>query len=301
MWIAALAVLSPALVAFAPSESDPAPRAPLAKVVFLGASVTAGFNAKLDFRLDGEPVSTSFDLAAVAEAAAGEDAGTFVSRGDAFFFGAPQAYGPKLLKAALAEDPTTIVGIDFLFWFAYGGADHEGQKIESPEQRFAKLEAGLALLEDVECTLVLGDLPDMSAAIGTMLLPSYVPGPETLAVLNGKLHEWADARENVLVIPLAATVDAMHADREIEIGGYTWPAGSRERLLHEDNLHTTAVGQVALVQLLARALDEAGLVEADAFDLDPAVVVPRLEERAVLAARAKREAAKKGTPVPAGE
>lgn len=276
-----------AAAAAAPARTE---AGPLARVAFVGASVTAGFGTRYEVELEeGQKSSTSFDLASVFEAALGAEAGVIKSYGDAMFFGKPMKRGPAVLKKALADEPTMIVGLDFLFWYAYGAGDHEGQPVSSREQRFAKLEAGLALLEPVECLLVLGDLADMSAAVGTMLMPNMVPDAESLAIMNGRIYEWADERENVIVLPLAATVARIQADQEVRIAGHVWPAGSRTALVHKDKLHSTMQGMVALTQLIAERLDAASVVRTSAFELEPEVVLERLHERALVTARRKEE------------
>src|SRR5262249_14757945 len=97
-----------------------------------------------------------------------------------------------------ADDvPSLVLAVDFLFWFGYGTFDAEGGGIDDEDERVALLERGLKLLEDFECPLVVSDFPDMSAAIGPMLVAEQVPKPETLARLSKRVREWAAPRKNV--------------------------------------------------------------------------------------------------------
>jgi hypothetical protein len=147
--------------------------------------------------------------------------------------------GEQQIKRALAAKPTLVVGIDFLFWFCYGkGFDEAG--------RLQHFEKGLELLEAIHCPLVIGDLPDASAAVNGMISPDEMPGSETLAAANRRLQEWAAQHPSVLVVPLSKFMTAVMADQALATHGVVLPAGQTRPLLQDDKLHPTARGCAAL-------------------------------------------------------
>jgi len=65
------------------------------------------------------------------------------------------------VRRALEAEPTAVLAVDFLFWFAYG---------EKPESRRAEdLEGALKLLEKFDVPVVVGTLPNMKESVGKML------------------------------------------------------------------------------------------------------------------------------------
>ncbi|NOT32181.1 MAG: hypothetical protein HOP15_17175, partial [Planctomycetes bacterium] len=139
------------------------------------------------------------------------------------------------------------------------------------------LERGLDLLEEFECPLVVGDFPDMSAAVGKMLLPAQMPAQTTLPLLSKRVREWAAAREHTLVLPIAeiaaqiAAGSSLSAGQEFRIGRHSFPSGAR--LLQADELHPTLDGLGSVAQLLCDQLIAAELARADEFELEwPAVM-----------------------------
>lgn len=138
----------------------------LARIAVMGSSASNGFGLTREV---GRPVSLGdvLDQALVAPHELVADAT------NSMFFMSPENVGEQLLEDTLAARPTLVVAVDYLFWFAYGYVQEE--------QRPALFERGLANLDRVECTLLVGDLPDMSSAIGGgMLLEPQVPKAATL-------------------------------------------------------------------------------------------------------------------------
>lgn len=272
-----LATLTLAALAFGlPTQSStPAPaRDPLERVVVIGASLAAGFGADRT-------------MAEALEASLREPVRPVLGLGDFLFFTSPLAIGDRQVEAASDADPSLVVAIDFLFWFGYGNLDAKGQPIEVESQRLELLERGLRTLGELECPLVVGDFPDMSAAVGTMLAPAQMPAATTLPLLSRRVREWAAARPNTLVLPLSEMVAKLDSDEPIAIGRHTFPAGSE--LLQSDHLHPNLEGLVLTAQLVGDALVERKLVPAEALERERAGVLAKLKKgRTLLPAGAGR-------------
>jgi hypothetical protein len=244
------------------------PLAPLAPLVCAGASVSGGFGVVIHAQGEQGPVRAQVDLARVLRVAGGIEPGRVALFQDLMFFDRPTQSGPKLLAQALAKEPALIVGLDLLFWYGYGTKNRDGEPIASEDERLVLLGEGLAMFEGVECTLVLGDFPDMSAAAGGVLPKTALPRPETLAGLNDMLRTWAAERKNVIVLPLAELVSKQRAGEAFAIGAWEWPAGTGVELVQKDRLHPTLDGLIALAQLVVEELATRGLVERAAFRLE---------------------------------
>jgi hypothetical protein len=242
-------------------------RAPsrLERVVEIGASLSAGFGAERPF---ADVLAASLRAPRPAPLALGSE----------LFFTAPLASAKRQVGSALDAEPTLVVAIDFLFWFGYGTIDAQGGAIELESERLALLEQGLDLLEEFECPLVVGDFPDMSAAVGRMLAPAQMPEKTTLPLLSKRVREWAAAREHTYVLPISEVAfqlaSAARTGKELRIGRHAFPAGAR--LLQSDQLHPTLEGLAAVAQLLCDQLVAAELVPAEEFELEWAAVMQKL-------------------------
>ena len=221
------------------------------QVAVIGASASDGFRL-------------SVGLADALAALVGNERLEFADFSASGMFLSPRGQGSRQVDQALALDPALVVAVDFLFWFGYGLVGDEADRLEL-------FEDGIALLESFDCPLVVARYSDMSPAIGRMLMPGQVPGEQTLAQLNRRLVAWAEERGNVVVVPLDSLLDDMRSDRPITIGGHTWPAGSTQALLQDDQLHPTLEGELVLAQLVLDALADAGLRQGEATDWDAAV------------------------------
>jgi hypothetical protein len=264
--IAVPSAVSSAVSSIGPAPSVEEPRdasadepSVLTRVVAVGASLTAGAGVSPDDR-ERSLLEAGVPLVDVLAAASTCEACAFQSFHNAFFFTAPMKTGPQLLEKALARDPTLVVALDFLFWFGYGAGDREGLPIRSEEQRLRLLEEGLVLLERVECTLIVGDFPDMSPAVGKMIAPAQMPRPETLTALNEMVHGWAAQRPNVVLVSLADAVTKMRSNEAFTLGGREWPAGSAAGLMQKDELHPTLAGAIAVVEIAVHELAARDLV-----------------------------------------
>jgi hypothetical protein len=246
---------------------DERPSRPLLeRVEVLGASVSAGRGLRVG--LTDALRATWTNEPAVIE-----------SHADRHFFLKPLEKAKRQVDAALEGDPSLVVGVDFLFWLGYGASGPDGAALKSEDERLALLERGLAELERVPCTLVVGDFPDMSASIGHMLLKSQVPATATLARLNARLREWAGSRPNVVVVSLAELVAGMRAERAVTFGATKFAPEETSRWLQRDRLHTTERGLAAVALAIDVALVEAGRMESEEHRTDLGAIVERMRER----------------------
>jgi len=251
----------------APQAAAPR-RDPLERVVVVGASLSAGFGAEHTFV---EALQASLRL---------HPDRPILGLGDVLFFTSPKAAGSKQVEAALDANPSLVVAIDFLFWFGYGTQGARGAPITEEAQRLELLEVGLGLLEDFECPLVIGDFPDMSAAVGTMLVQAQVPTPSTLPLLSRRVREWAAARPATVVLPLSELVAKLGKGGEVQIGRHTFHADTP--LLQADHLHPTLAGLVSMAQLACDELVTARFLPETAVVGDLDAVWTKLGRRPVL-------------------
>ncbi len=249
----------PALVPPLPEEEPK----PVDRIVLIGASVTAGFG--LPNELNAKASLVEFIDSAIT--VPHQEIENF---GSTMLFSDPIGLGEKQIGKALAEKPTMIVAADFPFWFGYGHWSNRGGREHG-------LERGLKLLERIECPLVVGDFPDMSAALkgtsglmggGPMVSPSQIPSAEERAKLNARLREWVASRENVHLFEMTRFVENMHDEGPFELRGNTIDAKAKEGLLQPCLLHPTVKGTCAFTVLLLDALVRAKLVPAEAVEWD---------------------------------
>ena len=156
-----------------------------------------------------------------------------------WFFENPDLRGSTQIRQALTNHPTLVVGVDFLFWFCYG-------KGKSDQERLDHFEKGLKLLEEVECSLIIGDIPDASAATNGMLSPQEIPSPAVHLEANRRLKEWAAQHQQVTVVPLAKFMSAVCANEALLVHGHAIAGGTTGALLQEDRLHPSPRGCATL-------------------------------------------------------
>ncbi len=253
--------------------ASPAPV--LERVVVVGASGSAGFGIEKNLAdaLDATISAAHEPVRCIA---------------NTLFFVDVLGQGPMQIERAREAKPTLLVAVDFLFWFGYGFSNAEEKPLASEEERLALLEQGLALLEGFSCPVVVGDFPDCSRSIGKMLFESQVPEPATLAALNARLAGWAESRRNVVILPLARSVERLFAagnagtatdgSAALEIAGWAYPAGAAELLFQPDQLHPTLEGLALIAHLVARELVLRDLVEAEDVLLEREGVLEGLRE-----------------------
>jgi hypothetical protein len=251
------------------AESAPETSSPCNRIVMIGASVTHGFTAS---ELFGGTNTARYDLARYLDAALQVPHSSISNLGNSFFFMLADSSGEQQIKQALEAKPTLVVGIDFLFWFCYGkGFDEAG--------RLQHFEKGLELLEAIPCPLVIGDLPDASAAVNGMLSADEMPSAETLAAANRRLKEWVAKRPRVLVVPLSKFMTTVMADQPLATHGFVLPDGQTRALIQDDKLHPTARGCATLALTILDALQSSQSALADsAFYWDAEQVLHRALE-----------------------
>ena len=203
-----------------------------ARTAVVGASVSAGFM--------GSPVAVELDrgLSGAREVR---------NLADVFFFRSPSKNGVQQVEAAQAFEPTVVLALDFVFWYAYvAGAD-------LPYRR-SRVRSALRLLERFEVPVIVGDIPDMRRAKTWMLKPAVVPPADHLEALNREIKTWATGRPNVHLAPLAAWGRPLLTGDPVRDGDATIAA---EDLLSADGLHLNARGVRYLLRQVDRDLEQA--------------------------------------------
>ena len=230
------AAAGPATNATPSAAAKTADKSPWQRIVMIGASVTAGFTAAEPL---GGPNTPHYDLSRYVDAALTVPHKPVQNLGNAFFFFQSNVFAQQQLTRALTNNPTLIIGVDFLFWFCYG----EGS---TDEERLQRFDQGLKLLEKVDCPLVVGDIPDASAAVNGMLRPDQMPSLKAIAAANLRLKEWAGSRRHVVILGLSEFMRNVMANRAITIRDYTLPDGKTRILVQDDNLHSSPPGCAVL-------------------------------------------------------
>jgi hypothetical protein len=231
-------VLLPVLAA--PLTAAATTNHPWDRIVMIGASVTAGFTASEPF---GGTTTPQFRLSRYVDAALLVPREPVQNLGNTFFFIQPELLGRQQLDKALKASPSLVLGVDFLFWFCYG----EGATDEERLQRFEK---GLKMLEAIKCPLVVGDIPDASAAADGMLRREQIPSTNAMAAANQRLQKWAATRPNVVLLRLSRFMRTVMANQPLTIHDYKLPEGRTRMLLQNDKLHPSPPG-CALIALAA--------------------------------------------------
>jgi hypothetical protein len=202
----------------------------------IGASASAGFTESEPL---GGPITPQLRLNRYIDAALLPSHDPVRNLSSAMFFMQPDAQGQSQSERALQSKPTMLVALDFLFWFCYG----DGQ---TDKDRLDRFEKGLKFLEPFHCPIIVGDLPDASAAVERMLTPDEIPSPTALAAANRRLKEWAGARKQTVVIPLSSFMRNAMANKPLTVHGHTLAEGKTRVLLQEDKLHPSAAGCAVL-------------------------------------------------------
>lgn len=261
------------LVARAETSTPAAPTEPpaaFARVALCGASVTDGF-------LIPHEVHAMISLADTLAAACAFDAPLPMRRSSALFFFEPRHYATRYLEQIEAYDPTLLIAVDFLFWFGYGW--------NAENQRVARLDEGLKLLERFHCPVVIGSFPDVSAAAtrgvgihgGPMIAVGQVPQPDTLRQLNERVAQFAATHQNVIVVPMGEFLGQLAAGTPIDVRGNRYGADGFTRLMDQDLLHPNFEGLSMLTLLICDTLVKHGVASDQTFTWDAA----RVREKAL--------------------
>ncbi len=203
----------------------------------IGASASAGFVLTEPF---GGTETAKCKLNHYLDAAITAQHAPVKNLATALMFMNPEGFAPAQIASLTNSKPTLVIGVDFLFWFCYG----EGSTDAERAQRF---EQGLKLLEPIPCPLVLGDIPDASAATNTGIISiDQVPSEAARRAANQRLKTWAKSHPQVTVVPLAEFMRATMADATIKVHNGTLPAGKTRALLQADQLHPNPQGATVL-------------------------------------------------------
>ena len=216
---------------------------PWSRIVLIGASVTAGFTESEPL---GGPTTAQYRLTRYLDAAIATPHQPVRNLASTLFFTQPETEGQREINEALKTNPTLVLGLDFLFWFSYG----QGKTDDARLQRF---EHGLRLLQSISAPLVLGDIPDASAAVHRMLSEDQIPSTNALVACNRRLREWAAGRQNVTVLPLASYMAAVQAGKPIKLHGHLLAGEQTRTYLQPDRLHPTPAGAAFLAITLLDA------------------------------------------------
>ena len=156
-------------------------------------------------------------------------------------FMSPVPLGRMQVGVLQNKEPSVVVAVDFLFWFAHG--------VKSTAQRRADLAEGLRLLETLDCPVFVGDLPNVHGAATRMISPAQIPSVQLLAELNATIEAWADAHPQVHRLPMAAWMDALRSGAPVSVAG-TMRTLAPDEVLQPDRLHPSTRGQAVLAMLV---------------------------------------------------
>jgi hypothetical protein len=268
LFLLALWVWSPTAV-----EDPPAKPALFARPAVMGASASNGFGLKAE-------TGGYTRMAHFVDAALGAEHAPTLDSSDSFFFWSPMEKGRAIAERVRESEPTVVLALDFLFWFAYGTAASE-------PSRERRLEEGLFLLDRLPCTLLVGDVPYMPQAVGKMISAEQLPEAPTLERINARIRAWCDERPRAVLVPVAEFAERAGSDGGFKLGGLTLDAEQAARLLQADRLHPTAFGTASLVVL---ALDRLAAANTD-VRRDELLLNPReLADRVLASEKEKAEA-----------
>ena len=259
----------------------------LQKVAVIGASISSGFG------LDPQrPQDPRFNLAKVVDRSIRGPHAPPLDLSSSLTFMDPNGTAKAAREKLLAEKPSLIVAIDFLFWFGYGtGKDAEG--------RMASLEQGLDLLEGLTGPILLGDLPDVRHVLETphpVIPADAIPTKDSLARLNNRITNWARGRNNVILVPVADLMRSLAAGEEVRCGPNTWTNEAAGALLQPDRLHASLEGTAALWAMVVDRLRAARPeVPSKALDREVPSLLKKLDPSAISHATTPQTGAKEKT------
>jgi hypothetical protein len=249
---------------------------PWARVVIIGASVSHGFTASEPF---GGPKTAELALDRYLDAALLPPHEPLRNLANATFFMLPDDMGHTEIRQALTNHPTLVVGIDFLFWYCYGGGQTERDRLDH-------FEKGLQLLESFDCPLIVGDIPDASAAVNRMLSLREMPTPQTRSAANRRLKQWAAQHKQVTVVPIAQFMREATANKAISIHGWDVAAGTTRELLQGDRLHPSPRGCAMLaISILDAFAGTHPELDASQVRWDPEAILQTVKSMPVEAAK----------------
>ncbi|MDZ4772024.1 MAG: hypothetical protein SGI72_02710 [Planctomycetota bacterium] len=166
---------------------------------------------------------------------------------------------PQQIRAAVDARASLVVALDYLTPFVYVEAG-------SDDQRRSNVEAALKVLETLNVPMILGNVPDLTAAstvLNGLVTPKMLPRPDALAAINTRILEWAATRRDVVVAPLQALFAHIDSGEGFGVRDSTWPPSWLPELVQKDRFHPRMHGTIAAWLLGLDALCKARK------DLDP--------------------------------
>lgn len=228
-WVFALLVLLRMTSAAADSA--------LQRVIVIGASASSGFVLSEPF---GGTNTDQCRLSHYLDAAVTVPHDPVKNLASPLLFMSPEAIASQEVEAATNRNPSLVVAVDFLFWFCYGQGQTDADRAE-------RLEYGLGLLEKIPCPLVIGDIPDAAQATNSGIISvSQVPSEAARTAANLRIRQWAAARPDVTLVPLAGFMAAVKTNGPINGQNISVAAGETYSLLQKDRLHPNARGAAML-------------------------------------------------------
>ncbi|MBA4028315.1 MAG: hypothetical protein C0475_04160 [Planctomyces sp.] len=269
---AALLVVAIAMAGWAPK--------PLTRPAIIGASASDGYQIRVT-TADNQRVPVNAESVYLTLVGT-EDVKASFHASDSFYWN-PVEQGDRQANAALADDPTVVIAVDFLFWYAYAFPDRSADAPKPEEQARARLTLGLKALERFGNTpIALGDIPSpneaMRALIGLAQRDLWLPSKELLDELNATVAAWAAKRPSVTIFKVSELFLSVHESRQLRAGPVVIPAEQTRALIQDDGLHPTARGLAVLVLTALDSLAQRGVIPQDSFKKDLAQIERDLPE-----------------------
>jgi hypothetical protein len=245
-----------------PKVKPKPPDKPVIGVV--GASISAGYGNRIK-------AATVLDICL-------PDNCTVVNGATPEFFLSPVYFGRQTVSAITQQNATAIMGMDFLFWYAYGS--------KTFEQRKQHLQAAFRLLDGVNRPVFVGDLP--RATDNTQLSYDMIPSTNQLAELNRMIYDWAGKQTNAYVVPVASWFDSAKSSSVVTLNKKKVPLKKTE-IFQPDGLHTTEQGLTYVVLLvLDHMVERGGVVDEKKVLRDPEQVLARVNKESAAMENRKR-------------
>jgi hypothetical protein len=240
-----------------PAETAASAPEPFARVVVIGASVSAGYGLQLDLK-------ARVQLGDIVDCMLKGDSEGCLDLGSNMLFRSPASVGDTQVSKALEHKPTLVIALDFLFWFVYGSNGG------STEERIERLDLGLSLLDRFKCPILVGDIPNMAMALKgegpfgfPLITRRMMPPEEARLTINKHLAQWANSRSRVTIAPLSTFLESVQAGKILAVRGNKWDEADLAAMLQKDLLHPRPLGALSLLIL---AFDRLALSIPEASD-----------------------------------
>jgi hypothetical protein len=216
-------------------SSTPPKDARLSSIAVIGASLSAGFG------IGPSLLGGAVTMADVAHASIRVDHAVPRNLSSTFVYLNPAGYMDRTMATLVQNPPSSLIALDYLFWAVHG--------VKSEAERNQQLDAALAGLEKMTCPILVGDLPDVTAATTGFLAPitpAMLPSPALRNASNARIREWAKAHKNVTLVPLAELMKTVAGNSALRLRDNEWKDSEVQRMIQPDRLHPTAEGLVVI-------------------------------------------------------